>query len=270
MNRELDIQSSFKREEAPLHVLLCYWAERQDVFKEQNNGIFFVAYCFQGVSLVHMHLCVSVHLSMELHVQAGSYLYHLFTFRCLYPVAIAHLSPALFWPASRSYWLCQVLHHVLSHYVTFTIKPSLGLVIFIACFIWRWRRCMRVLWIWNKFLLDFVLKIFSLILSFPRHPRHVPNGKKITLCAAHSYTSTVCAPVYVCVSLWALVQGYNVGLGMCRLTGTFTLSTVSACAANFSIWITEIHTNTNRMMALEKNDHMAEVGAEQPERSQVC
>lgn len=96
------------------------------------------------------------------------------------------------------------------------------------------------------------------------------HGKKITLCAAHSYTSSVCAPVYVCVCLWALVQGYNVGLGMCRLTGTFTLSTVSACAANFSIWITEIHTNTNRMMALEKNDHMAEVGAEQPERSQVC
>lgn len=42
------------------------------------------------------------------------------------------------------------------------------------------------------------------------------------------------------------VQGYNVALGICQLTGTFTL--VSVCVANFSIWLTETHT----LMVLQK------------------
>lgn len=64
------------------------------------------------------------------------------------------------------------------------------------------------------------------------------------VCWIESVCMCVCS-VCACVCVWSVVQGYNVGLGMCRLTGTFTLSTVSVCAASFSIWLTETHTQTD-------------------------
>lgn len=117
---------SSKRGEKP-YVLLCCREERQDAFKElHNNGtlILFVGFCCEGVSLVPMHLCASVHSCVRLRVHAGSYFYHLFTFPCLYLVAVSHLSPPLFCPTSRSFWVCQMPHALLTQYLTFSAVIS--------------------------------------------------------------------------------------------------------------------------------------------------
>ena len=111
----------------------------------------------------------------------------------------------------------------------------------------------------------------------PSSKKHSPGKTDDAVRYTHinTFTSVCCrdvlvrACVCVCVCERAVVQGHNVGLGVCRLTGTFTLSTALKRAASFSIWLTEIHTHTHTKT--DGNvDHLArvvqwqsEAGAEQ-------
>lgn len=149
---------------------MCDCEERLDVFKELDNGtlIFFVGFCFGGVS--SEHLCASVHLHVKHCVHVGSYLYHLFTFPYLYLVAVSHLSPPLFCPTSHPFWLYRMPHSLLTQaqYEGFNFPTSQREI----------RKCLY------KFP-DFVPCLFLsfpsshlLVLSFPHHPRHIACGRQ--------------------------------------------------------------------------------------------
>ncbi len=90
-----------------------------------------VGFCFEGVSSLRVQLCASMHLQVKLRVHVG-YLYHLFTFSCLYLVAVSHLSPPLFWPTSCSLWLSPMPHGLLTHHSTSSIKLKLKISIFMS------------------------------------------------------------------------------------------------------------------------------------------
>lgn len=83
---------------------------------------FFVVFCFEGVSSMCVPLCASVHWRVKLRVHVCSYLYHLFTFPCLYLVAVSHLSPPLCWATSRSLRISRMPHDLLTQHCTSTIN----------------------------------------------------------------------------------------------------------------------------------------------------